>query len=56
VFERLHGAGEYEGTGIGLAVCLRIAERHGGRITAVGKPGEGAIFTVRLPMNHPPRG
>ena len=56
VFERLHGAGEYEGTGIGLAVCLRIAERHGGRITAVGKPGEGATFTVRLPMNHPPRG
>ena len=55
VFERLHGAGEYEGTGIGLAVCRRIAERHGGGITAEGRPGEGATFTVRLPVNHSPK-
>ncbi len=49
VFERLHGRSAYEGTGIGLAVCRRIAQRHGGSITATGIPGEGATFVVRLP-------
>ena len=52
VFQRLHGRQEYEGTGIGLAVCRRIVDRHGGTITAKSKPGEGATFTVMLPVEH----
>ncbi len=51
IFERLHGRQEYAGTGIGLAVCRKIAERHGGDIGATGVPGEGATFTVRLPAS-----
>ena len=50
MFQRLHGRTEYEGTGVGLAVCRRIADRHGGTISAKGKPGEGATFTVTLPL------
>ena len=53
VFQRLHGRNEYEGTGVGLAVCRRITDRHGGTITATSKPGEGAIFVVTLPVRHP---
>ena len=49
VFERLHGRGEYPGTGIGLALCRRIAERHGGTVVADAEPGSGATFTVTLP-------
>jgi PAS domain S-box-containing protein len=52
VFQRLHGRQEYEGTGIGLAVCRRIVDRHGGVITAKGKPGEGACFIIRLPARQ----
>ena len=52
VFQRLHGRSEYDGTGIGLAVCRRIAERHGGTITAQSTPNEGAAFTVYLPVKH----
>lgn len=53
VFQRLHGRSEYEGTGVGLAVCRRITDRHGGLITAQSKPGEGSTFIVILPMEQP---
>ena len=53
VFQRLHGRNEYEGTGVGLAVCRRITDRHGGTINAHSKPGEGATFIVTLPVRHP---
>jgi signal transduction histidine kinase len=53
LFKRLHGRSEYEGTGVGLATCRRIAERHGGSIVAVGVPDGGATFTVRLPASPP---
>jgi two-component system sensor kinase FixL len=48
MLERLHGREEYEGTGMGLAICRRVAERHGGGITAQSRPGEGARFIVSL--------
>ncbi len=53
VFQRLHGRHEYEGTGVGLAVCRRIVDRHRGAITARSKPGQGATFTVTLPVTQP---
>jgi signal transduction histidine kinase len=51
-FERLHGARAYPGTGIGLALCRKIVERHQGTITAEGEVGAGATFTVRLPLEQ----
>ena len=56
MFERLHGRARYDGSGIGLAICRRIAERHGGTITATSSPGQGATFTVTLPLSHAARG
>ncbi len=53
VFQRLHGRSEYEGTGIGLAVCRRIVDRHHGNIVARSQPGQGATFLITLPMSQP---
>ena len=50
VFERLHSAERYGGNGVGLAICRKIVERHGGRIHARSSPGEGATFEVVLPV------
>jgi signal transduction histidine kinase len=53
MFRRLHSNVEYEGTGIGLALCKKIVEMHRGFISAQGKPGEGAVFIVSLPLQAP---
>jgi PAS domain S-box-containing protein len=50
VFQRLHGNSEYRGTGIGLSIARKVTENHNGHIIAEGKPGEGAVFTILLPV------
>jgi PAS domain S-box-containing protein len=52
VFQRLQGRNQYEGTGMGLAICRKIVERHGGSITAESNLGRGAKFIVTLPINN----
>jgi PAS domain S-box-containing protein len=51
-FERLHAHASFEGSGLGLAVCARIVERHGGRIRAEGQPGAGTTMIVTIPAAH----
>ena len=53
IFHRLHGKSEYEGTGIGLALCKKIVINHHGEIYASSKESEGALFVMLLPLRHP---
>jgi two-component system, sensor histidine kinase and response regulator len=52
MFQRLHRRSEFEGTGIGLSICRKIVERHGGAITTQSSPGHGATFIVTLPVTQ----
>jgi signal transduction histidine kinase len=56
VFKRLHGRNEYEGTGMGLAICRKIVDQHNGTIEAHGDPGRGARFIVTLPYQQRTKG
>jgi signal transduction histidine kinase len=51
-FTRLHGRGVFEGTGMGLPICRKIVEQHGGKITVQSQPGAGSTFTIELPLEQ----
>jgi light-regulated signal transduction histidine kinase (bacteriophytochrome) len=51
-FSRLNSKDKFEGTGLGLSLCKKIVERHGGQITALGMENEGAMFTIELPRDR----
>ena len=50
-FKKLHGKDQYEGTGMGLTICMKIVRLHGGQLTAKSKPGEGSQFLIHLPRS-----